>query len=159
MEKWLRRDGLSRKSFIQQDRIKNHISEDDKVFNEALVEKSINSKLYMQAANSPDINLLDLGVFRAIQSFNNTTPKTEEELIQAVSTAYESYLQNKINHTWLTLQCWFNQIIMHNRDNDYNIEHISKEKLECIGQLPDVMDVVEDVAQLFNTSNSTNYEM
>ena len=76
-----------------------------------------------------------------------------------VSAAYERYLWNKINHTWLTLQCCFNQIVMHNRDNDYNIDHISKEKLECIGQLLDVMDVVEDVAQLFNTNNSTTYEM
>ena len=31
-----------------------------------------------------------------------------------------------------------------------------KEKLECIGQLPDVMDVVEDTAQLFDTNKSTN---
>ena len=67
-------------------------------------------------------------------------------------------LQNKINHTWLTLQCQFNKIMMHNGDNDYNIDHISKEKLEHIGQLPDVMDVEEDVAQLFNTNNSKNYE-
>ena len=48
---------------------------------------------------------------------------------------------------------------MHNRDNDYNIEHISKEQLDHIGQWLDVMEVVEDVAQLFNTNNSTNYEV
>ena len=48
-------------------------------------------------------------------------------------------------------------IVMHNRDNDYNIDHIAKEKLEQIGKLPDVMDVVEDVAQLFNM-NDTDYE-
>ena len=47
--------------FIQQDRVKNHISEDDKAFNDTLMEKGINTKIYMQAANSPDINLLDLG--------------------------------------------------------------------------------------------------
>ena len=61
MEKLLRRDRLSRKIFIQQDQANNHIGEDDKVFKEALMEKGINSKLYTQAANSPDINLLDLG--------------------------------------------------------------------------------------------------
>ena len=67
-----------------------------------------------------------------------------------VSAVYESYPQKKINCTWLTLQCCFNQIIKIDGDNDYNIDHISKEKLECIGQLLDVMDVVEDVAQIFN---------
>ena len=117
-----------------------------------------NGKLYMQVANSPNIDLLDLGIFRSIQSFNHATPKNEKELIQAVSTAYESYLWNKINHTWLALQCCFNHIIMHNGDNDYNIEHISNEKLDCSGQLPDVIDVVNNTAQLFNTNNSTNYE-
>ena len=33
---------------------------------------------------------------------------------------------------------------------------ISKERLECIGQLPDVMEVVVEAQQLFNTSESTN---
>ena len=61
MEKWLRRDRLLRKIFIQQDRAKNNISVDDKVFKDALMEKGINAKLYMQAAISPDVNLLDLG--------------------------------------------------------------------------------------------------
>ena len=125
----LRRDRLSRTIFIQQDRVKNHISENDKEFNDVLMDNDINTKLYMQAATSPDINLLDLGLFRAIQSFNDATPKNEEELIESVSVAYENYTRHKINQTWLTLQCCFNQII-HNGDNGYNIDHITKEKLE-----------------------------
>ena len=149
---------LSRKIFIQQDGARNHISENDMVFKEALMEESINGKLYAQAANSPDINLLDFCFFRAIQSSNDAVPKNEEELIQLVSMAYERYPQNKINHTWLTLQCCFNQIIKNNGNNNYNIDYTSKEKLECIGQLPDIMDVVEDVAQLFNMNASTNDE-
>ena len=77
-------------------------------------------------------------------------PKTEEEFIQAVSMVYNSYPQNENNHTWLTLQC--------NRDNDSNIEHILKEKLECTGQSPDVLDVVEDAVQIFHTNTNTNDE-
>ena len=134
-------------------REKNRICEDDKDFNDALMEQSINTKLYMQAPNSPDVNLLDLGFFRAIQSFNDATPTNEEELIQVVSAAYDNYPQNKINCTWLTLQCCFNQIIMHNVDN---IEHVCKEKLECTRELPDVLDVVEDAAWIFHTNTNTN---
>ena len=66
----------------------------------------------------------------------------------------KTYTWNKINQTWLTLQCCFSQIILHNGDNNYNIKHILKEKLECSGQLPDVMDVVEEAEQLFNTTNA-----
>ena len=51
---------MSRTIFIQQDSVKNHIREDDKEFNNALMEQDINAKLYTQTPNSPDINLLDL---------------------------------------------------------------------------------------------------
>ena len=144
LEKWLRRDRMSRTIYIQQDGAKNHICEDDEEFNNALMEQDINAKLYMQTPNSPDVNLLDLGFFRAIQSFNDASPENKEELIQSVKDAYENYLQHKLNCTWLTLQSCFNQIILHHGDNDYSIEHISKAKLEWQGQLPDVLDVVGD---------------
>ena len=64
-----------------------------------------------------------------------------------VSDAYDNYPCHKINQTWLTLQRCFNQIITHHGDNDYNIDHIGKEQLEQNGNLPDVMDVVEDVVE------------
>ena len=121
---------LSRKIFIQQDGAKNHISWDEKLFNDALVENGINATLHTQAANSPGVSLSELAFFRAIQSFNNAAPKNEKELIEVVSEAYANYPYHKINQTWLTLQCCFNQIITHHGDNDYNIDHIGKEQLE-----------------------------
>ena len=93
-------------------------------------EQDINAELYIKAANSPDVNLLNLGFFQAIQSFNDPVPKNKEELIDAVSMTYDNYPQDKLNCTWLTLQSVFNQIILNHGDNDYNIEHLSKEKLE-----------------------------
>ena len=60
------------------------------------MEQSTNAELYTQAANSPDVNLLDLGFFRAIQSINDTTPKNEEELIQAGSMVHDNYPWDKI---------------------------------------------------------------
>ena len=153
LQKWPRRDQLSRKSFIQQDGEKNHISENDRVFKEALMEKGSMGNFALK-----HYKLAGFGVFGVIQSFNDAVPKHEEELIQAGSAAYENYLQNEINCTWLTLPCCFNQIIKNNGGNNYKIDHISKERLECIGQLPDVMEVVVDAQQLFNTSKSTNDE-
>ena len=118
LKKWPRRDMLSRKIFILQDGAKTHIGWDDKLFNDALVDNGIHATLYTQAANSPDVNLLDLGFFRAIQSCNDAAPKIEEELIEAVSEVYDKYPHHKINQTWLTLQCCFNQIIMYYGNND-----------------------------------------
>ena len=61
LEKWPSRDRMSRRLFIQQDGTKNHIHEDDKEFNDALMEQNIDAVLYMQTLNSPDDNLLYLG--------------------------------------------------------------------------------------------------
>ena len=97
LENWPTRDRRSREIFIQQDGAKNHICEDDKLFNDPLEENGVNVELYMQAANSPDANLLVLGFFRAIQSFNNAALRNEEELIKAVSEAYDKYPREKIN--------------------------------------------------------------
>ena len=82
---------MSRTIFIQQDGAKNHIHEDDEEFNNALMEQDIDAKLYMQTLSSPDINLLHLGFFRAIQSFNDALPKNIDELIQLVTEAYDNY--------------------------------------------------------------------
>ena len=52
-----------------------------------------------------------------------------------------------MNRTWLTLHSVFNQIILCNGDNDYNIKHLSKAKLERTGQLPNVLDVVDEASE------------
>ena len=156
LDEWPRRERMSRTIYIQQDGVKKHIREDDEEFNNALTEQEIDAKLYMQTPNSPDVNLLDLGFFQAIQSFNDASPKNEEELIQSVQDAYKNYLRHKLNQTWLTLQSCFNQIILHHGDNDYSIEHISKAKLEWQGQLPDVLDVVDD--DIYETNDKMNDE-
>ena len=52
--------------------------------------------------------------------------------------------------------------MLNHGDNDYNIEHLLKEKLEQMQQLPDVLDVVEQVMtlNLFNTpTDNLNDEM
>ena len=157
LDKWPRRDRMSRTIYIQQDGAKNHIHEDDKEFNNTLMEEEIDAKLYTQTPNSPDMNLLDLGFFRAFQSFKDASPKNKAELIQSVQDAYENYPWHKLNQTWLTLQSCFNQIILHHGDNDYSIEHISKAKLERQGQLPDILDVVDD--DIYKTNDKTNDEM
>ena len=156
LDKWPRRDRMSRTIYIQQDDAKNHIRENDEEFNNALMEQEIDVKLYTQTPNSPDMNLLDLWFFRAIQSFNDASPKNEAELIQSVQDAYENYLRHKLNRTWLTLQSCFNQIIQHHGDNNYSIEHISKATLEWQGQLLDVLDVVDD--EVYEMNDETNDE-
>ena len=51
----------------------------------------------MQAVDSPDVNLLDLGFFRVIQSFNDITPRNTDQLIESVGAAYDNCPCDKIN--------------------------------------------------------------
>ena len=69
---------LSRKIWIQQDGAKSHISTDDNEFKEALNAQKIYVGLYTQAANSPDINLLDLGFFELFRASMTRHPKTKK---------------------------------------------------------------------------------
>ena len=60
---------------------------------------------------------------------------------------------------WMWWMKQLHQIILFNGDNDYNIEHVSKEKLEQTGQLPNVLDVVDEATafdQLYIPHNPDN---
>ena len=72
-----------------------------------------------------------------------------------VQHAYTNHPRKRLNQTLLTLKSVFNQIILCNSDNDYNIEHLSKEKLKRAGQLPNVLDVVDE-ASAFDEFGITN---
>ena len=63
IEKWPWTDRLSRKLYMQQNGEKSYIGEDYNEFKDTLAEQDINAELYTQAANSPDVNLLDLRFF------------------------------------------------------------------------------------------------
>ena len=97
--------------------------------------------MYTQLPNSPDTNILDLGFFRAIQSFNDDCPANEEELIKSVENSYGEYPLRKLNHVWLTLQSCMNMIIENDGENDCKILHMGKESMERRGLLPWVLDV------------------
>ena len=75
-ERWPTNNGSIR---LQQDGAKSHILEDDVEFKEVVDKIGLNLTVYTQSPNSPDTNILDLGFFRAIQSFNNDCPANEEE--------------------------------------------------------------------------------
>ena len=57
-----------------------------------------------------------------------------------------------MNCPWLTIHRVFNQIILCNGDNNYNIKHLSKEKLKRTGQLPSVLDVVDEASAFVQIS-------
>ena len=137
-EKW---PTCNRRIRLQQDGAKSHILEDDVEFKEVVDEIGLNLTMFTQSPNLPNTNILDLGIFRAIQLFNDDCPANEEELIKSVEKAYGEYPYRKLSRVWLTLQSCLNMIIENDGGNDYKILHMGKESLDRRGLLPGVLDV------------------
>jgi hypothetical protein len=124
---------------IQQDGATSHIDADDEEFWMGLVELGVFQKilLYKQPANSPDVNINDLGYFRALQSlYHQYCPNDEAGIIQFVNRAYTDYDPIKINDIWLTMMSCLNCIIDDNGGNDYKIPHLNKNTLRLEQALP-----------------------
>ena len=80
----------------------------------------------VQPAQSPDLNLLDLGFFSSLQrSVNNLKAKanTIDELIDNVKKAYDDYDDKTLDHIWGVLFGVYNAILKDNGDNQYKLPH------------------------------------
>ena len=146
-ERWPTRNGRIQ---LQQDGEKSHILEDDVEFKEVVDEIGLNLTMFTQSPNSPDTNILDLGFFRAIQSFNDDCPANEEELIKSVEKSYGEYPFHKLNRVWLTLQSCLSMIIEKDGGNNYKIPHMGKESMERRGLLPGVLDITPEASAWLN---------
>ena len=94
-------------------------------------------RLMCYFANSPDLNVLDVGFFSAIQSLHyKESPKTTDELVNAVVKSFEAFPVVKSNHIFLTLQLCMIEIMRAKGSNKYKIPHVSKSMLESEGKLP-----------------------
>ncbi|XP_058784796.1 uncharacterized protein LOC131659654 [Vicia villosa] len=135
-EKWPR-DDLGTTIFIQQDNVRTHINHDDQEFIQEATQDGFDIRLMCQPANSPDLNVLDLGFFSAIQSLQHKeSPKTIDELVRAVVESFENFSSMKSNHIFVTLQLCMIEIMKANGSNKYKIPHLNKQRLEREGQLP-----------------------
>ena len=138
---------------IQQDGAPSHIptkNEDDMWFEEMeALGLSDSIKLVAQPANSPDVNVNDLGFFNALQAmYHSYCPMNSLELIEMVTMCYNEYPTNKINRIWLTYQSCLNEIIKCNGHNNCKIPHMNKDRLERLNRLPTVLDVCEEALAL-----------
>lgn len=136
MEIWPRED-IGRPIFIQQDNARTHISCDNEDFCRAASQNGFDIRLMCQPANSPDLNILDLGFFRAIQSLQHKkAPKSVDELVNAVVKSFEEYSVVLSNRIFLSLQLCMIEIMKARGSNKYSIPHMKKEMLERQGKLP-----------------------
>ena len=131
---------------IQQDGAPVHIANDDPTWLEELqalgVDKQID--LYTQPSQSPDLNILDLGIFNAVQArYRQEVPRTKLDIIRCVNKAFNEFPREKLNDIWLTHMNVMNEILLSNGDNDYTLPHMGKGKLKRQGKLPVTIPITE----------------
>ncbi|GAA0151904.1 hypothetical protein LIER_10521 [Lithospermum erythrorhizon] len=143
--------------YIQQDNARTHVDPMDQDFRAAALSSGFDIRLVCQPPNSPDLNILDLGFFNAIQSLQRKScAKKFEELVLVVQQAFADYPPRKVNLVFLTLKLCMKEIIKIGGSNRYKIPHIGKGRLERIGCLPQQISVeptlVESVVNFLSAS-------
>lgn len=79
-----------------------------------------------QPAQSPDLNILDLGFFHSLKvrvGHLKRTARNMVELIENVQEAYEDYDYDTLNNVWAHLFACYNCILAVNGDNEYTAPH------------------------------------
>lgn len=143
MEKWPA-SSSSEPISVQQDNAKPHISIDDK----AGKRNGFNIRLTCQPPNSPDMNVLDLGFFRAIQTLQHQeAPKTIDELIDAVHLSFEQISSKSLNYVFLTLQQCMIEVMKVYGGNNYKVPHMKKNSLDMNNNLPVSLQCDSNIVQ------------
>lgn len=84
-------------------------------------------KLVFQPANSPDLNVLYVDFFNAVQSLQHTSaPKNVDNLVLAVEKSFNDLPRVKLDNIFFTLRKVVEFSIIHNGGDDYKLPRMSK---------------------------------
>ncbi|XP_021848849.1 uncharacterized protein [Spinacia oleracea] len=140
---------------IQADNANPHIGAGDPQF---LQEANIDGFTFIwqpQSPRSPDLNILDLGFFRSIQSlYEKKMPKDLDEMITDVEEAFDELHPKVLSNVWYSYQYVMQEIIKVKGGGNYVLPHVKKKQLEDAGNLslqvqPDAQAVKESMQLLF----------
>jgi hypothetical protein len=90
---------------VQQDGAGGHCSHDDEYLADSIEELGLTGKIqfHTQPANSPDLNILDLGLFNALHaSYYDYAPKNSVECIECVQKTYDQYPHGMTSRIFIT---------------------------------------------------------
>jgi hypothetical protein len=143
--KWAK-DERGKLILIQQDNAKPHVPPQDLDVVAAGPADGWNIRLICQPPNSPDLNVLNIGLFASLQSIQYRTPlRTVEDIIQAVEAAYTELSTETMDNIFLTLQQCMLNTLQASGGNGYKLPHMGKARLRNAGLLPDSLDCGVDV--------------
>ncbi|XP_021715982.1 uncharacterized protein LOC110683883 [Chenopodium quinoa] len=128
------------------DNVRPHQIPRDEEFIAATTANGFNIQLVFQPPQSPDLNVLDLRLFRSIQSLQyQSFPSNLDELVEKLIECYETFKPEVNKYIWITLQKCMIMILQAEGGNKYKIPYMNKKKLENLGILPDKVEVQRDI--------------
>jgi len=94
--------------------------------------------LVCQPAQSPDLNVLDLGYFTAIQALQQQKKtQSPQQLVEAVELSFVELRRETLENIVFTLATCMEQVLLHAGGNDYKIPRSNKAKIRAsTGTLP-----------------------
>lgn len=107
-----------------------------KIFFETAAIEGLDIRLCYQPPNTPDMNVLDLGYFRAIQSpQQQQAPSPIEELIKTFEKSFHDLHHDKLNKIFLTLQLCMPETLKVDGCNNYK-QPLFKDTVQVNGYIP-----------------------
>ena len=95
-----------------------------------------------QPAQSPDLNVLDLGFFRSLQSrVHSSSTNNMAELIDEVERMYWEYDAITMERVWQSLFNVYNSILQVGGGNEYKLPHLNKARAQRDGTLKRSVEV------------------
>ncbi|CAN0494001.1 unnamed protein product, partial [Discosporangium mesarthrocarpum] len=93
--------------------------------------------LETQPANSPDLNVNDLGFFHSIQQLKEDVGvSSPEDLAEAIMEAFNVCPWETLERVWQSLFAVLGQVVGSKGDNRYKLPHLGKADLRRTGNLP-----------------------
>lgn len=111
--------------WIQQDNASPHVSAEQAVKDAGLDSYAWDVQIRRQPPKSPDLNILDLGFFHAIQSLQYQEQVYNiSDLVAAVCRAYADMPVKTLEKCFLTLQACMQEIMLVAGGNNYNLPRV-----------------------------------
>ncbi|XP_021765211.1 uncharacterized protein LOC110729705 [Chenopodium quinoa] len=139
---------------IQWDNARPHQIPKDEEFIADCHANGFNIEMVYRPALSPDLNVLDLGLFKVIQSLQyQAFPTTLDDLIKEVINAYNVFEAKANKYIWLTLQSVMIKeckkgtegVLEKQGGNNFSPPHMKKKKLYRLGVLPKHLHVPREL--------------
>lgn len=121
--------------YVQQDGAPAHVADTDMAVVLSGNKYGWNINLDTQPANSPDFNVLDLGLFNSIQSTTWDRDITDiRDLVQSTEDAYYRLDPHTLNNTFLSLQNHMECSMKLEGGNHFKAPHMNKERRRRSGE-------------------------